>query len=94
LREARIAERPAAIGRRPEGIDEIALKGAAEERAIGLASRLAAAPERGMDGMLAEQCLAGAVGMGAIARSAMGARVIDHAGAHRVELDIAAAGEE
>jgi hypothetical protein len=94
LGEAGVAERPAAIGRRPQRRDEFAVERAAEQRAIGLAARLAAAPERAIDRMLAEQRVGGAVGMRPVTRPAIGARVIDHPGAHRVELDSAAAGEE
>jgi hypothetical protein len=46
LREPRVAEGPAAIGRRPERRDERAVERAAEEGAIFLAARLAAASER------------------------------------------------
>src|SRR5258708_16445411 len=94
LREAAVAERPATIGRRPQRRDEFAVERAAEQRAIGLAARLAPAPERAIDRMLAEQRIGGAVGMRAVARPAIGAWVIDDPGAHRVELDVAAAGEE
>jgi hypothetical protein len=77
-REARVAERPAAIGRRPQPLDEFAVEREAEERAIFLAARVAAAPERTIDRMLAEQRVGGAVGMRPVARSAIGARVIGH----------------
>jgi hypothetical protein len=53
-REARVAERPAAIGCRPERRDELAVERTAKQRAISLAARLAAAPERTIDRMLAE----------------------------------------
>src|SRR5216684_633799 len=55
LREARVAGRPAAIGRRPQRRDEFAVERAAKQRAISLAARLAAAPDRTIDRMLAEQ---------------------------------------
>ena len=49
-------------------LDEFAVEREAEQRAIFLATRLAAAPERAIDRMLAEQRVGGTVGMRPVAR--------------------------
>jgi hypothetical protein len=48
LREARVAERPAAIGRRPQRRNEFVAEPAAEQRTIRLSPRLATALRRSL----------------------------------------------
>src|SRR6266568_1184132 len=94
LLEARVAERPAAIRCGAQVLHEVLVQRGAKQRAILLLARGRRTPKPVIEFMTGQKKIGSALRMGAIARPAIVARMPDHPRSNRIELDVAAAGEE
>ena len=80
------AERPAAVGRGAQIVDERRVEGVAEERPVFVLPVRPRAAERAIEFVLCQQGVGRALGVGAVARPAPVARAADEAGANRIAL--------
>src|SRR5262245_18235183 len=88
------AQRPAPVGGAAHRLEERRLEPLAKQRPVRLLAFSRIAAERAVERMIANERVGGARCVGAIARPRIVPRARHHAGAHRIELDVAAAGEE
>ena len=93
-RQSAVVERVIAIGRRTDLVHFAGLQGVLKQPAVTLSSNPGIGIEGGADGMRRDQFVRFTLRVAAVARPAVGARVIHHAGPHRVELDVAHATQE
>jgi hypothetical protein len=85
---------PSTVGRGAQRVDEAAFERAAKQRAVGALTRLRTAAERPVNRVIADQGVSPSIGVRAKARPAIITRMLDHAGAHRLQFNIATAREE